>query len=156
MGRYYQVGLKDKSEESIKLINDILEKEFKAPVKVFEDGFKDTIFITNKYMKEEFKYVKTHKNYNEFSFSKDVSQEKLTYKRYLNIRASFFDKIGYSRNFKISCPTELEAKQVYALSKMVDSEKYKNLFITVRTKKSPLIDYAKFNVVEEYVNYLIK
>lgn len=153
MGRFYQIGLKNKSEKNINKVNGILEKEFNVKMKIFDDGFKQTTFISQKYMKEEFEFVKCSEEYSNFNFSSRVSQEELTYEQYLIIRFELFDLIGFSQRYKISSINENEAVEVLALSKMVNSEKYKNLFIINQSKTNYFICYETDEIVNNYCKH---
>lgn len=154
MGRYYQIGLKNKSEKNINKVNAILEKEFNVEHELFEDGFIDTTFISTKYMKDEFNYVKNSKNYNQFTFS-SYTQEDLTFETYSKIREQLGDKIGFSKRFKISALIKDEGIIVNALSKMVDSEQYKDLFIIKSTKDNFFISYDTHKLVHSYCEHLL-
>ncbi len=155
MGRYYQIGLKNKSEKNINKVNDILEKEFNVKMKTFDDGFKETTFISQGYMKDEFEYVKCSEEYSNFNFSSRVSQEELTYEKYLEFRFELFDKIGFSQRYKISSINENEALEVLALSKMANSEKHKDLFIIKPSKANYFICYETDELVNNYCNQFL-
>ncbi len=153
MGRYYRVGLKDKSEKSIQKVNQILEEEFNAPVKIYPDGFKEAIMISGKYLKDEFDYVKTHKHYEQFFFLDRIKQADISFKEYCDCIA-YFLKRGYSQQFKISSLYDADqAKQVVALSEMVDNNIYKDLFITNNAAK--FINYETKELVYFYCKHLL-
>ncbi len=153
MGRYYRVGLKDKSEKNINRVNQILEQEFDAPVKIHQDGFRESIFISNKYLKEEFDYVKNNENYKQFSFASQIKQSNLDFKSYCS-QVEFVYKKGYSLLFKISCLHDMyEAKRVIALSEMVDSEKYEDLFVTQNSRN---VKYETSSLVYSYSKHFLK
>ncbi len=153
MGRYYRVALKDKSEKNIQRVNEILEQEFKAPVQTFPDGFKDTIIISKKYLKDEFNHVKGHENYEQFAFSHKIKQENLTLKWYADW-VEWFMKAGYSEQFKISCINDVyQANRVLALSEMVDSDKYQDLFIIDNSKS--FVNYETKELVYSYCKHLL-
>lgn len=126
MGRYWQVQLKDKSQKNIHRVNQILKDEFDVQGEIYEDGYQDEIFKSNKWFKEEFNYVKNINNYNQFYFSQQIKQKDLTLKVYKSILLPI--KNGTTFNFKISAMNEDERQTVFKIAQMVYSDKYKNLF----------------------------
>jgi len=143
MGRYYQFELKNKSAKNINKVNQILKDEFELIGYIYDDGFEDVIFKSEKWLREEWNFVKNDANYKRFSFSHIYKKHELTFENYKKIREQLGEKIGYSQSFKISCPTENEALTAYKIMLMAESIEYQNMFKIQNTDFETLLNYIK-------------